>query len=236
MSHCCLATVNINHFLTSYAKESFLAACDRWGSDFAEIHAVLKPECPSCSKYLVPSLLRGYDKLMLLDADTVISPTAPSPFALCDRTNTLYAVSDYQAPNQCDAWRVGPYLTGMAAALTWNTDFKTPPPELFFNAGMWMCRPKGNVLNLFSAAAAALPDPCDIWTEQGTINVFAHNWSGVEVCLLPETWNHMIPQDCAADLDLYINHYGGWAHDLLKRAGEAQPNPYVRRNAGDGQP
>jgi len=216
MKYNCLATLNIGQFLTQHSRGSFLAACERWNCDFSEVRAVIKPECPSCSKYIVPELLCGYYKILFVDADTVISNHAPSPFDLCPGENVLCAVSDYQEPNQCKPWMEGPYAAGMSAALTLRPRFKVPPPEQFFNNGVWMCCPSSDMRALFRSALECLPEQCCLWTEQGTINVFAHNSDRIKVCLIPETWNHIIPQDCAAVPEFYINHYGGWAHTLLR--------------------
>lgn len=216
MEHRCLATVNINGFLTERARKSFMSACERWGCDFSEIHAILKPECPSCSKYLVPRLLSGYENIMVLDADTVISDSAPNPFELAVSPDTLYAVSDYQVVNQCYAWIQGPFSAGMSPALTKNPNFKSPPAEQFFNGGMWLCHPVDSMIKLFQRAAECLPEKCDPWIEQGTLNVVAYNSPDIRVCLLPEKWNHIIPKDCNPIPEYYINHFGGWAHDLLR--------------------
>lgn len=221
MSRNCLVTINIHGFLTRYSRRSFVSACERWGCDFAEVHQVLKRSCPSCSKYLVPGLFSGYDKIMLLDADTVISPHTPDPFTLCDRDNVLHVVSDFHGINDSDAWKEGPYQHGMMHALRCKPLFIAPKHQDFFNSGMWICRPSPAIIDLFNSAAEVLPDNCDLWVEQGTINAFAHNSDYVKVEILPETWNHIIPPGCSPVPEYYINHFGGWAHDMLKELSDS---------------
>lgn len=221
MSYNCLITVNIGDFLTQYARDSFLNASVRWGCDFSEIHSVLMPSCPSASKLLGPILFNGYDKIMMLDADAVISDHAPSPFEICNDENVLYAVSDYQYQNKCDAWINGPYSDGMAPALSKLEGSKQPTYEQFFNSGMWMCIPNEYMIDMFFLASELLPDGASLFVEQGTLNVAAYNHPHTSVSIIPETWNHIIPQDCEPIPEYYINHFGGWAHELLKR--KSQP-------------
>lgn len=166
-------------------------------------------------------LFQGYDKIMVLDADTFISDHAPNPFDMCKELRSLYAVSDYQSQNRCDAWKNGPYKEGMEPSLSRIQCPKTPTHEKFFNSGMWICMPTKHIIEMFDMAIALLPEGASLFVEQGTLNVAAYNHPHISVSLLHETWNHIIPQDCEPIPEYYINHFGGWAHDLLKR--KSQP-------------
>jgi hypothetical protein len=225
MSNNCLFTVNIHNFLTPYARRHFLAACGRWDCDYVELHHLDVPNYPSCSKLFAPAKLLGYDKILCLDADMVVSLHAPNVFDLCTEPNVLYAVGDYQAPNRCDDWRRGPYRIGTEALLQQHPTFGAPAYELFMNGGMWLCFQTPAMRAMFAAARESLPVAPVPYVEQGTINVWVHNTPGIKLCLLPETWNHIIPQNCEPIPEYYINHFGGWAHDLLKTISVAFTTP-----------
>lgn len=213
---CCLVTVNLNRFLTPRARDSFYNACDRWGCDYAEVHTYLAPNYPSCSKLGILEQFRGYDKILYLDADTVVSDHAPNPFEVCSDLDTLYAVCDYLAQNQCQEWIHGAYNVGIDPIKINHTSLVIPPYESFINAGMWMCRWNENVRDMFRFSVSLLPEQSPPMVEQGALNLAIHNFQKVNLHLLPQTWNYMIPAGCSPKGDMFINHFGGWAHDLLK--------------------
>lgn len=223
MSRNCLFTVNVGNFLRNYVRDRMLRACDRWDCDYVEIHDSVIPDYASCSKYIGAERLRGYYKILMLDADIVISDHAPSPFSFCTVENVLFAVGDYiQAPNHCQAWIDGPYKIGTYNILTEHPEYNAPAYETFFNGGFWMCVNNTNIRSLFRRALELIPAGHSeikhtFYREQGGLNVLVHNDPVVKLCLLPETWNHIIPQDCQPVPEYYMNHFGGWAQILLKK-------------------
>jgi hypothetical protein len=230
MKRNCLFTVNIKpgtgNFITTYVRDHTLHACQRWGCDYTEIHDYLIPGYSSCSKYLGPERLSGYHKIMMLDGDCLISKHAPNPFDLLQEENVMLGVSDYlQAPNHCQTWLDNPYRLGMAAPLARNPNLKVPSPEQFINGGFWLCVNNDTCRRVFELAKTLLPQHWMLhaglqrelaYEEMGCTNLAIHNTPPMKLCLLPETWNHMIPQGCDIVPEYYINHFGGWAQKLLK--------------------
>lgn len=238
----CLFTINIGNFLTTYARDKMVAACDRWGCDFAEIHEILVPNYASCSKYLGPERLAGYRKILMVDADIVISDHAPNPFNICQEDNVLFAVSDYaQEPNHCQKWIDGPYTIGTKWLLEEHPELHPPGLDTFFNGGWWMAVNNPNLRAMFRRAISFLkPEMSELketfYMEMGITNIVAHNDKRMKICLLPETWNHMIPQDQEPRADYYMNHFGGWAKQLLAQKNQEYEDS--KRNRGsvrDGQ-
>jgi hypothetical protein len=222
MSRNCIFTVNAGEFLTNYARKRMLRACDRWDCDYVEIHDCVAPGYPACSKHVGPERLAGYNKILFLDADIVISDHAPNPFELCVEWNVFYAVGDYVQPvNHCQAWIDGPYRLGIQRVLADNRLLIAPPMDTFFNTGFWMFYNNPAMQAMFKRALdLTVPivrdEKMTFFIEQGVLNTVAHNDPTVKVSLLPETWNHIIPKDCGPIPDFYCNHFGGWAHEVLK--------------------
>jgi len=64
------------------SRESFLAACERWGCDFVEFTEPLHGVHHFWQKTFAPLKLTEYDRVIQLDADMLIRWDAPSPFDL----------------------------------------------------------------------------------------------------------------------------------------------------------
>ena len=218
----CIYTVNVNDFVTTLARKRFRSAARRWGCDYAELLHDILPGYSSCTKLAGAERLAGYEKLAFFDGDALISEHAPNPFDLCVAEDTLYAVSDCQGPNPCDAWREVVYHLGINAGLEKKPDFKTPDELRFFNSGFWMYRKSAKIREMFAVAIESLPKSPRPYAEQGTLNLIAHNL--VQVELLPETWNHLIPHNQKLIPDYYVNHFGGWAQPGLRALSELVEN------------
>jgi len=71
-------------------------------------------------------------------------------------------------------------------------------------------------LALFDKVMELLPEKPQKYMEQGVFNIALHNDPNIKLCLLDETWNHMIPAGEQPIQEYYINHFGGDARALLK--------------------
>lgn len=219
----CLYTVNINEFLSARSKESFLSACSRWGCDYSELRHEVVKGYPTCTKLCGARLLAGYEKLAYFDADMIIAGHAPNPFALCAEEHTLYAVKDLQSLTPEAPWREVVMEKSMQSALERYRWLKRPDEQKFFNSGFWMFYNSDFMRAMFACALGSLPDNAGPMQEQGTLNAVAHNFLGLKIRLLPETWNHML---AASDPDpqAYVNHFGGeCAKQKLKALNDPKP-------------
>lgn len=206
----CLFTVNVGDFLREPVRRAFLAACQRWACDYAELRHEIVPGYPTCTKLHGARMLGGYGRLAYYDADVVIAPHAPNPFDLCVADNTLYAVRDLQSLTDPGFWREKILDWSMQGTIEQFPWMRRPLEQKFFNSGFWMYRNSTMMQAMFEAALGSLPDKPGPLQEQGTLNAVAHNYPGLKIELLPEIWNHMIAGG-DPDPQAYANHYGGQA-------------------------
>src|ERR1043166_1236930 len=90
----CVVTLNIGDYLCENARQSFLAATERWGGDYVEVTASFREYLNPC--FTKPTLFQRlycYERIAYFDADMLIRGDAPNPFRLF-RGNGLYAVKD----------------------------------------------------------------------------------------------------------------------------------------------
>lgn len=210
----CLYTCNVKHalgfnieFISERVRRSFLSACFRWGCNYAEINHY-DPDFPIChwAKLDGPKYLSGYDKLLYLDGDMVISDHAPNPFELCVDDGAMYAVADGQGPNPCPAWEQGVKLPGMEKMRERYPLMAIPPNSHYFNSGFMMFANTGLLRSTFALAHSNRDLGIMPSWDQSIINMCVFN--GMRVEILPEKWNHILfgrPWDPEA----YINHNCG---------------------------
>lgn len=212
----CLFTLNIANkqgwntaFTTDRVRRSFIAACHRWGCNYSEInHDSGNEDAKVCNwgKVLGPKLLSGYDKLLYLDSDMIISDHAPNPFDLCVEPDTMYAVADMQGVNATlnPAWHDCIYLAGTDGIIVKFPWFKRPAPQKYFNTGFMLFRNTDRVRLTFDLIDDNREFEAPTCYDQTVINMVVHNYLNVQ--LLPEAWNYIVwgrPENP----DAYINHF-----------------------------
>ncbi len=211
----CLFTLNIANkqgwnaaFTTNKVRTTFISACHRWGCNYAEINHDFNPADKICNwgKIRGPKLLIGYEKLLYLDSDMIISEHAPNPFDLCVEDDTMYAVSDMQAGNaQLNViWHDCIYLPGTDKLIEKYPSFARPPPEKYFNTGFMLFKNTDNVRKTFDLIDGNREFESPTCYDQTVINMIVFNT--IKVKLLPETWNYIVwgrPDNPGA----FINHY-----------------------------
>lgn len=211
----CLFTLNIKNphgwntaFTTDRVRRSFIDACHRWGCNYAEINHDHESDSKACNwgKVLGPRLLSGYDKLLYLDSDMIVSEHAPNPFDLCVEPNTVYGVADMQGVNKTlnMAWHDCIYLPGTDGIIARFPDFKRPAPERYINTGFMLFQNTDALRYAFELIDANREFEAPTCFDQTVINMFVHNRLKVE--LLPEAWNYIV-WDRPADPAAHINHY-----------------------------
>lgn len=211
----CLFTLNIKNkqgwdapFTTDRVRRTFIAACHRWGCNYSEINHDHNPNDKICNwgKILGPKLLIGYEKLLYLDSDMLISDDAPNPFDLCTEDNTIYAVADMQGPNAKlnPAWYDCIYAAKTNEIIGRYPTFRRPPVNEYFNTGFMLFKNMDEVRWTFDRIDQSREFEAPTCYDQTVINMFVYN--NLKVKILPEQWNYIVwdrePDPCA-----YINHY-----------------------------
>jgi lipopolysaccharide biosynthesis glycosyltransferase len=209
-----LFTLNIKNkqgfngpFVTDRVRRSFISACYRWGCNYSEINHEPDPTAKICNwgKLLGPKLLIGYESLLYLDGDMIISEHAPNPFDLCVKNDVMYAVVDAQGVNQNnEVWKGAIYGAGVEKILERFPEFKQPSVERYFNTGFMMFRNTPGTRDVFQMILENRDLEVPTCYDQTVINLIVHNTMGVE--MLPEAWNYIVWEREKSD-EAYINHF-----------------------------
>jgi lipopolysaccharide biosynthesis glycosyltransferase len=211
----CLFTLNIKNkqgwnapFTTDRVRRTFISACHRWGCNYAEINHDHNPDDKICNwgKILGPRLLIGYEKLLYLDSDMLVSDHAPSPFDLCVEDDTVYAVADMQGPNAelNPAWHSCIYGANTDRIIAKYPSFRKPPVREYFNSGLMLFKNTEAVREAFDLVDQNREFESPTCYDQTVINMFVHN--RLKVRLLPEAWNYIV-WGRPTNPDAFINHH-----------------------------
>ncbi len=210
----CLFTLNIKNkqgfnteFVSDRVRRSFISACYRWGCNYAEINHDHDPNDKICNwaKILGPRLLIGYEKLIYLDGDMIITEHAPNPFDLCVEDDTIYAVADRQGVNIGNpVWEGAIYGADVGKIIAKHPDFKQPTPERYFNTGFMLFKNTDKIREMFDFIDQNRDLEVPTCYDQTVINMIIHN--RLNVAMLPEKWNYIV-WERSPDPDAYINHH-----------------------------
>ena len=213
----CLFTLNIlyeegfnSHFVSDRVRLSFLNACHRCGCNYAEINVLDPAYCyPNWGKLDGAEHLRGYDKLLYLDGDTIVSDHAPNPFDMCVEDDTIYAVCDNQdwPGSNVPMWMDMGCYNSIAKIEKALPDMVRHTPEKYFNAGFMLFKNSEKIRAMFREVkehAHTVAHVPSIVYEQTLLNFIAANRVKVEI--IPDKWNYLV-WGREADPDAYINHY-----------------------------
>ncbi len=79
-----LLVFNTNNFLPDIARRSFVAASTRWGVQYVEITSAISTRHFFWDKAFIGTsdYATPFDRVLQLDADTLVAPDCPSPFDL----------------------------------------------------------------------------------------------------------------------------------------------------------
>lgn len=210
----CLFTLNIANkqgwnaaFTTNKVRTTFISACHRWGCNYAEINHDFNPADKICNwgKIRGPKLLIGYEKLLYLDSDMIISEHAPDPFELCVEDDALYAVSDMQGDNIGNPiWESCIYDANTAKIIAKYPTFKKPALERYFNSGFMLFKNTQAVRDAFDLINQNREFEAPTCYDQTVINMIIH--SKLKVIMLPETWNYIV-WGRPPNPEAFINHF-----------------------------
>ncbi len=211
----CLFTLNIKNkqgwdapFVTDRVRRTYIAACHRWGCNYAEINHDHNPDDKICNwgKIRGPRLLSGYDKLLYLDGDMIISEHAPNPFDLCVEDDTMYAVADMQGVSMKpeSPWRDWIYMSNTEEMIAKYPSFSRPTEGRYFNTGFMLFKNTPKVRETFDVIDQNREFESPTCRDQTVINMMVHNM--LKVVILPEIWNYIV-WDRPENPEAYINHY-----------------------------
>lgn len=178
-----ISIVNIKNVLHELSRKSVIFTASRWGCDFIEITASLpKMEHPAFLK--LQCNFTDYDKVLILDADTLIAPSCPNIFELFEGPAAVNGVHpnlvNYATlAKECDEELLFFGLT--------QKDLK-----FYFNSGVFLIN---NNCSTELEHAREIYRSCECikklrWWDQTIFNVAFKNKNIEE---LPEAWN-FIPQ------------------------------------------
>ncbi len=210
----CIFTLNIKNkqgfnteFVSNRVRKTFIDACYRWGCNYSEINHDHNPEDKICNwgKILGPRYLIGYEKLLYLDGDMLVSDHAPNPFDLCVEDDTIYAVTDMQGVNIGNSiWDNAIYGADVHRIIEKHPNFKQPAPERYFNTGFMLFKNGDKVRETFEFIDQNRDLEVPTCYDQTVINMIVHNQ--LKVVMLPDKWNYLV-WDRPPDPNAYINHH-----------------------------
>ena len=203
--------------LWEYTLPSMHTACARhgWGLEMIEARTVNVTRCQnpvtniSFEKFQAIDYLDEYDRIMIFDADAMLSPTCPDIFAAVPEDAIGGVMEDVGSRfDNRREWIATIKLMAMDARLDgWN--------EGYMNSGVMVlsaCHREAMTLNLDDVRVRDVSLP-DGFNDQNVVNYLAQR-SGFPICALGYKWNHMSIfseewNGSPDPLDSHIIHYAG---------------------------
>ena len=204
-----LITLNINDVLCENSRASFKDAAARWGCDYLEITKARDGVHSHAMKLLAFEFCDA-DRIMYIDADTIIRRDTPDPFLLYP-PDAFVAVMNNQA-QMSDSCR-------NACEDVIANDFQKISkqyPELvinakeFVNSGFWIAHREhhADVLKLAFEISIKMYD-VTAWRDQSALNYALLSFKTPILKTNPE-WNYQFPQDTKDGMmEEYIYHWAG---------------------------
>lgn len=212
----CLFTVNIGNVLNETYRESFVAACKRWGCDFVEV-TDCSAEHPFASfeKYYRTIQFGKYEYFIYLDPDCLISENCPSPFDLI-KPREIIAVPDFQSPRQMNnGWYENAYLNPMAL-LSDLVPHRIPSHKNVINSGMFIASPWNEIFTrmiLYLRSGFIHSELC----EQALFNILLSSGKYGQLKLLSIQWNWLVGlhgQTPKSYIQNYSSRFNGYVYSI----------------------
>lgn len=224
-------TVNINNHMSANARESIMAAADRWGCDYLEVRTIFDRRLyPSFAKVTSIEKILCYERAVYFDSDMLIHIDAPSPFEVFDDPSKFVCALDIHPENhdpnseqwtevknnvQAYYWEVLEYHLG------WGVP-KERFMDNFFNSGFFVCSPKRHK-TIFRAIESALPLSGGrenfSWSahyEQALFNYALQAYRPNDQLLAGECWNRLEPPISEPVMTDYVWHFTGFYFHVHK--------------------
>jgi hypothetical protein len=208
-----LLTVNIGGVLCEHARQSLVAAAERWGAAYVEVteatrrHPVRQPATLKLAAFAYTTS----EAVFIVDADAVISARCPNPFQTLPAD--LLSVVDLTP-------RVDPVGAILRHAEgEWKKVSAQPLGGWpYFNSGVMLAwREAHEAVFRQAYDLAQRQHPPLVWAEQTPLNYACQN-SKVTLCLIDERWNYMRPQTLGPSWKDLAQH-GIW---IMHLAGDGQ--------------
>ena len=225
MSDKALLTINVSDplritqggFLSENSRQSFKDACRRWDCDYVE-YTTVGGHHPAFFKLKAFDLC-PHDRIMVLDADTIVRDDTPSPFDMTDPEyfHASQNEQEHQAPHvrrihqQMALESLKSILTTKPIESLVDADYIK---ENFFNSGMLIISREYHQ-PVMSLAWYLNEYVTSNWLDQLPLNLAVFAFLGGYVDMGP-AWNYQIPQDYK-NMNAYIYHFSGdpRRYDLL---------------------
>lgn len=215
-----ISVIDIGGFWPAKIRASVEAAAKRWGVDLiVTAEDLLPPRKTRClwfNKYVLLGRLTGYDAVLQLDADMMISEAAPSPFDEHE-AGKIGAVREYQpqyAPRRAKQFWGRPFAH---VTKKWAGMMKMPPPpkEDYLNGGFLLYNPdsaKVSFDKILEYGAMVQWGDTGL-SDQTIVSILAHN-GVLDVQYMDSKWNAVHAGDSGALLgpamdSAHIYHFCG---------------------------
>lgn len=183
--------VNTNEALGANAQESLMSARDRWQTPLVVCGnhtSTLHPACWKTMAFEIVEKASGpVERLLILDADLVVSAECPNPFELFG-PEQLVVVSDRQTHNpardkaETDEWQI---VTGQRLI-----------PPAYFNSGMMLASREHHGALFAQAAGLCERFPHLCWHDQTPFNVAVYQYQNdLRVFYADDRWNFHNPAE-----------------------------------------
>lgn len=213
-----LVTVNYAQVLHENSRESFQDAARRWGAEYFEINeeVFIGPISAPAMKLKAFDLCDA-DRILMIDADTVISAQAPNPFELFSEDAFVACVN--KQPHMGVYCGQGLILEKKEMASISSVEMRPGVPMFpdvqfdhrkYFNSGMWVGSRKFHADILWHALEIWSMTPDLGWHDQSPLNyAIAESKSRLE--LVDITWNYCFANQLHDWLNMkkYVYHFAG---------------------------
>jgi hypothetical protein len=215
-----VVVLNICDVLCSNARESQQSAAQRWGCGYAELTERFSDLDPSWDKY--GNIVRfayshDVDRMLYLDADTLVRSDAPNPFELFTDLNALYAVLDFRPEYDAvitEEWHrvITSWPLGIVHGwFNWPGIVTGRNEEWFFNAGFFLFQPAAFKMELEQFLAHIPSVQTVSLVEQGMWNYLVKR----RTVLIDRTWNRLLP-DVSGPMKDYVYHFTGFGKERVR--------------------
>lgn len=224
-----IATLNVGgKSLHQKSRASFVDACRRWGCQFVEFTEPLAPVHHFWQKAFAPLSLKGFDRVLQLDADMLIRWNAPSPFDLVPHDHIGVVSSRQFTPPDSD-YGTAPLTAGDKAGIWiskhrdmcirfWAGRMGMAPchDEFHLNGGFFLYSPEAHSSLFESLRGVGESAGWSKWRlpEQAALSVLLAN-GAAPATWLPPSWNVVAarqairPQHSTGVMNGWIYHFTG---------------------------
>ena len=208
-----ILVINTNNSLSQNSRDSISDAARRWGADYTEVTNYPYKYHPASLKLKAFDICSSYDRILVLDSDTIIRSDAPNIFEVASSPEIYYAIKNTQ-PSDPPVYQEAGKIISRKEINSIVSVGKILPPELdldkvvksLFNSGVTVITRPLHEPILAYAFYLFCGSPLN-WWDQVPINLAVFSiLGGYED--LGQRWNRQFPVH-TKHMDAYIYHYAG---------------------------